>query len=173
MLSPHHQGRRPALIPPDLHLSAEDEESIILRIGNLQLASFGTRPTHTHEHSTTTQFPTEKILDHTFAPRPNLFVVDRGTKRKASTTAEQYRELDCTIEANSNQQNECLAIIHACPKMAPGHRKLVGGNAHRNDYRTVREHQRQYSVSKSKDALSPKTQREPSTEQQATCPAKL
>jgi hypothetical protein len=33
--------RRPALIPPDLHLSSEDERSILLRIGDMHLASLG------------------------------------------------------------------------------------------------------------------------------------
>lgn len=99
--------RRPALIPSDLHLSSEDERSILLRIGSLHLASPGSqaspfnlnfsnglssrpgagrRPptvTVTHAESNTLKSGTKQKA---------------GTKRKASTSAEQHHELSCVVE---------------------------------------------------------------------------
>src|SRR5271154_7176484 len=93
--------RRPALIPPDLHLSSEDERSILLRIGNMHLASLGgqaSSPSRDSPHQLAfprvcaTERPLIDVTTCAQSPNPTS-----GTKRKASTTAEQYRELTCTV----------------------------------------------------------------------------
>jgi hypothetical protein len=94
--------RRPALIPPDLHLSSEDERSILLRIGNIHLASLvGQTPSASRDSPH--QLASARICA---TERPSIDVTTNaqfstptsGTKRKASTTAEQYRELTCAVD---------------------------------------------------------------------------
>jgi hypothetical protein len=94
--------RRPALIPPGIHLSSEDEQSILLRIGNLHLASPGNQPSSSNFDSSHCRLSSRPLAVH----RPLIDVVTdvksaspiSVTKRKASTTAEQYQELNCTVE---------------------------------------------------------------------------
>ena len=94
--------RRPALIPSDLHLSSEDERSILLRIGNVHLAylrgqaSSASRDSP-HQFASPRVCATERPLIDvtTYAQSPAL---NSGTKRKASTTAEQYKELTRTVD---------------------------------------------------------------------------
>jgi hypothetical protein len=94
--------RRPALIPPDLHLSSEDERSILLRIGNIHLASLGGQTPSASRDSPhqlasakicATERPLIDVTTHAQFPTPTS-----GTKRKASATAEQYRELTCAVD---------------------------------------------------------------------------
>jgi hypothetical protein len=94
--------RRPALIPPDLHLSSEDERSILLRIGNVHLSSLGGQASSasrdsSHQLASPRVCATERPLIDvtTYAQSPTS---TSGTKRKASTTTEQYRELTCTVD---------------------------------------------------------------------------
>ena len=94
--------RRPALIPPDLHLSSEDERSILLRIGNLQLASLAHQPSSS-SHDSSHDPPSPSLARNRVSlvlttTCTRLAIPKAGTKRKASTTAEQYHELDCTEE---------------------------------------------------------------------------
>jgi hypothetical protein len=93
--------RRPALIPPDLHLSSEDERSILLRIGSMHLASLGgqaSSASHDSPHQLAspricaTEGPLIGATAYAWSPTPTS-----GTKRKASTAAEQYRELTCAV----------------------------------------------------------------------------
>src|SRR2546421_4228906 len=97
--------RRPALIPPDLHLSPEDEQSILLRIGNLQLDSLGSQPSsssrHGSSHDNCSTIPASDYAPQILpAARDKLANAMPGTKRKASTTAEQHRELSYSGEEN-------------------------------------------------------------------------
>jgi hypothetical protein len=101
--------RRPALIPPDLHLSSEDEQSILLRIGNIHLASLGGQASSASRNSPhqlasaricATERPLIDVTTHAQSPTPS-----RGTKRKASTTAEQYRELTCAVDETLNSKS--------------------------------------------------------------------
>jgi hypothetical protein len=94
--------RRPALIPPDLHLSSEDERSILLRIGNMHLASLGVQAS-----SASRDFPHQLASPRICATKRSVIDVTTyaqsptptsGMKRKASTTAEQYRELTCAVD---------------------------------------------------------------------------
>jgi hypothetical protein len=94
--------RRPALIPPDLHLSSEDERSILLRIGNMHLASLGGQTSSAsrdspHQLTSPGICATKRLLvdvtTYTQSPTPTS-----GTKRKASATAEQYREHTCAVD---------------------------------------------------------------------------
>jgi hypothetical protein len=111
--SPSTFQRRPALIPPNLHLSLEDEQSILLRIGNLHLASLGSHPSSSNYDSSYALSSSKLCTGHT---QPTVITTyaksttpKSGTKRKASTTAEQYQELSCAVEQNltskSTQQN--------------------------------------------------------------------
>jgi hypothetical protein len=93
--------RRPALIPPDLHLSSEDERSILLRIGNMHLASLGGQASSAgrdspHQLASPRLCATERPLIDVTTYAQSLTSTS-STKRKASTTAEQYRDLTCTI----------------------------------------------------------------------------
>ena len=87
--------RRPALIPQDVHLSAEDQQSIPLRIGSLSLASFDEQLSHGTRDSDSTQ-PILKEDKHSITlcrqHLPQSSTKVRGTKRKATTTADQYQE---------------------------------------------------------------------------------
>jgi hypothetical protein len=100
--------RRPALIPPDLHLSSEDERSILLRIGNIHLASLGGQTPSASRDSPhqlasaricATERPLIDMTTHAQFPTPTS-----GTKRKASTTAAQYRELTCAVDKTPDSQ---------------------------------------------------------------------
>ena len=101
-ITPANFQRRPALIPSDVHLSSEDEQSILLRIGNLQLASLETRVSSS-EHRSFHRLHSCKIatypiplIDATIFAHPAI--PKQGSKRKASTTAEQYQELLYTVD---------------------------------------------------------------------------
>jgi hypothetical protein len=93
--------RRPALIPSDLHLSSEDERSILLRIGSLHLASPGSQaspfnlnsPNDLSSRPSAGQRPPTVTVTHAESNTPKC-----GTKRKASTSAEQHHELSCVVE---------------------------------------------------------------------------
>jgi hypothetical protein len=107
--------RRPALIPPDLHLSPEDERSILLRIGNLQLDAPGSQqPPSTHKSSleicsfNQASNQTAEVLT---PGNTKLATSKPGKKRKAGTTAEQHHELSYIGEEDLGsefyQQNLC------------------------------------------------------------------
>ena len=93
--------RRPALIPPDVHLSSEDERSLCLRIGNLQLALLEDRavsseynPIHSF-HCSGKATPQRSRIDK--ATNTKSIDPTQGLKRKASTTVEEYEQLIYTV----------------------------------------------------------------------------
>lgn len=120
--------RRPALIPPNVHLSSEDERSILLRIGNLQLASPGTE-----RSSSNCNASDDPCFPNRVSPRrPLVRIMDSakhttseaGTKRKSSTTAEQYHEQNCNPEmihgSESHQADHCkIAACYALSTTVP------------------------------------------------------
>ena len=98
--------RQPALIPSDASLSSDDERSIELRIGNLQLASVDKKslPQRTQARR---QGVKDALCSGEIIPSPEKRSLrgtwrdDQGTKRKASTTAEQYRQLSYGAEVQA------------------------------------------------------------------------
>lgn len=105
--------RRPALIPPDLRLSSEDERSILLRIGNLHLDSLRMQPPSSNHNSAgdlSSSIPAPNASTAVLtATHAKLAIPKPGTKRKASTTSEQHHEQsyggEDKLSLESNLQN--------------------------------------------------------------------
>ena len=83
------QCRRPALIPADAHLSAEDEESLLRRIGAVQLTTPRTYASHRPQHRTKSAIGPANY-DASIRAQQGA-ANNAGTKRKASTSSEQLR----------------------------------------------------------------------------------
>jgi hypothetical protein len=134
--------RRPALIPPDLHLSSEDERSILLRIGNLHLASLGSQAYSSHDDSSHDLSTSIKgavqrpLIDAATFAEPTAPTT--GTKRKASTTAEQYHELSCAVEEKLTSKS-CQLNHHKTGIRGSSHAALPDDTRGRNHISTTRK----------------------------------
>ena len=82
-------SRRPALIPADSHLSAEDEESLLRRIGAVQLTTPRTYAPQKLPYRT--KSATGPANYNPTSNAQQAWTNKGGTKRKASTSSEKLR----------------------------------------------------------------------------------
>ena len=111
--------RRPALIPEGVHLSAEDLESVILRIGNLSLALLDTPPSDQTQEFASIQ-PICDCEHHSLSLGQQHYQLaatkKTGTKRKASTAAAQFKDLSVSgdeMDRNSREEDRTVTTDEA------------------------------------------------------------
>ena len=104
-----HQ-RRPALIPPESSLSAEDEHSIAMRIGSLQLSAQKLNQSAVRECDQRPSLSLDAEDKANSGKKGRGHCADakeaeQGSKRKASTTPEEYRLTSFAAERDEASQS--------------------------------------------------------------------
>jgi len=98
-----HQ-RRPALIPSDSCLSAEDEQSVRIRTGCALFPLLQTLTSVAQKESSSSTLSSgrqPRVEPPGNANKPSIYrTMNLNGKRKASTTAEEYQEIICTDDTD-------------------------------------------------------------------------